>query len=236
MTKVFTNAMAMNAVTDKHGKALSVGSRVWSDNDGKGNPMTIEKIDGNKVWMRDENTDSHLTIHQWNPSVWNVLNSVATNAKFKVGDACKVYHHDKWVDGKITKVDGNYADVKLSDSFGTTITHLSTTGTFAAVQAKNSVARNAFKNPRFVPAAQYDLDELPAKMKRALKKQKDDFIHWYSSDIIDGIEAMIRRINNGLSSGEGDESEVKALKEMKPKYEKYLAEAKAVISKVNALS
>lgn len=72
-----------------------------------------------------------------------VRNAVFCNSQFKVGDPCKVFHQGNWVDGKITKVDGNYADVKLDDSFGTTILHLSTTGTFASVKARNSVARNS---------------------------------------------------------------------------------------------
>lgn len=160
-------------------------------------------------------------------------NAMAMNASFKKGDKVRLSN------GKVGVVESGpfpmgtqemyhirLEDGKLTDSAERNMT---------AVNAKNSVARNSFKNPRFVPAAQYYLDDLPAKMKQAFKKHKEDFIHWYSRDVIDGIESKIRAINDGLSSGEGDESEVKALKEMKPKFEKYLAEAKAVIAKVNAL-
>lgn len=66
-------AVADNAVTDKHGKAVSVGSRVRSDNDG--GVVIIEKIDGNKVWSRDEETGIHLMTHKWHPSVWTVVNA-----------------------------------------------------------------------------------------------------------------------------------------------------------------
>lgn len=108
-----------------------------------------------------------------------------------------------------------------------------------ALLAKNAevetVSSNAFKNTRLVPALESEVGELPDKMNRVVKKLKGDFSFWLQRDFIDGVESLIRTIDSSISSGEGDESEVKALKAMKPKLEKYRAEAKSVMAKVNAI-
>ena len=101
--------------------------------------------------------------------------------------------------------------------------------------ACRTVVRNAFQNPRFVQRLKEELQNLPNDMKEALKKQKEHFVYWYKSGLVEAIELKIRKIDDAISSGEGDENEVKALKEMRPKFEKYLSEAKAVITKVNTL-
>lgn len=101
--------------------------------------------------------------------------------------------------------------------------------------ACRAVVRNAFQNPRFVQRLKEELQNLPNEMKEALKRQKEHFVYWYKSDLVEVIELKIRRIDDAISSGDGDENEVKALKEMRPKFEKYLSEAKAVITKVNTL-
>lgn len=101
--------------------------------------------------------------------------------------------------------------------------------------ATRRVAKNAFKNTRLVPALDYEVGELPDKMNRVVKKLKGDFSFWLQSDFIDGVESLIRTIDSSISSGEGDESEVKALKAMKPKLEKYRADAKSIMAKVNAI-
>ena len=107
------------------------------------------------------------------------------------------------------------------------------------IRVKNAevetVASNAFKNTRLVPALENEVGELPDKMNRVVKKLKGDFSFWLQRDFIDGVESLIRTIDTAISSGEGDESEVKALKAMKPKLEKYRADAKSVMSKVNAI-
>lgn len=175
-------AVVENAVTDKHGNAVLVGSRVRSDNDG--GVMIIDKIDGNKVWSRDEETGIHITTYQWNPSVWTVVNASPVVAK--------------------------------------------------SIAARR-VASNSFKNTRLVPALENEVGALPDKMNRVVKKLKGDFSYWLQRDFIDGVESLILTIDSSISSGEGDESEVKALKAMKPKLEKYRADAKSVMSKVNAI-
>lgn len=97
------------------------------------------------------------------------------------------------------------------------------------------VTSNAFKNTRLVPALESEVGELPDKMNRVVKKLKGDFSFWLQRDFIDGVESLIRTIDSSISSGEGDESEVKALKAMKPKLEKYRADAKSIMAKVNAI-
>ena len=111
----------------------------------------------------------------------------------------------------------------------------STNPVVANALATQRVAKNSFKNPRFMTYVKNTLQYLPEKMKEDLKSQKEHFIYWYKRDLVESIEITIRKIDDAISSGEGDENEVKALKEMKPKFEKYIAEAKAVIAKVNAL-
>ena len=111
----------------------------------------------------------------------------------------------------------------------------STNPVVANALATRRVAKNAFKNTRLVPSLDYEVGELPDKMNRVVKKLKGDFSFWLQRDFIDGVESLIRTIDSSISSGEGDESEVKALKAMKPKLEKYRAEAKSVMAKVNAI-
>lgn len=100
---------------------------------------------------------------------------------------------------------------------------------------RKTFASNAFKNTRLVPALENEVGELPDKMNRVVKKLKGDFSYWLQRDFIDGVESLIRTIDSSISSGEGDESEVKELKAMKPKLEKYRAEAKSIMAKVNAI-
>lgn len=108
-----------------------------------------------------------------------------------------------------------------------------------ALLAKNAevetVASNAFKNTRLVPALENEVGALPDKMNRVVKKLKGDFSYWLQRDFIDGVESLILTIDSSISSGEGDESEVKALKAMKPKLEKYRADAKSIMAKVNSI-
>lgn len=171
-------------------------------------------------------------------------------AKFKVGDKVKVKGSTKI--GTISRINTNFgfdyywvdglSDGKNPPVYGESLLSLanSCASTNAVVQnalaaCSSTVAKNSFKNPRFIPGLTYDLDELPSQMSQALKKQKESFAHWYKEDVVDGIEYHIRLINDALNRGEGDENEVKTLKEMKPKFEKYLAEAKAVLAKVGAI-
>lgn len=100
---------------------------------------------------------------------------------------------------------------------------------------RKTFASNAFKNTRLVPALENEVGELPDKMSRVVKKLKADFSYWLQRDFIDGVESLIRTIDSSISSGEGDESEVNALKAMKPKLEKYRADAKSIMAKVNAI-
>ena len=108
-----------------------------------------------------------------------------------------------------------------------------------ALLAKNAdvetVASNAFKNTRLVPALENEVGELPDKMSRVVKKLKGDFSFWLQRDFIDGVESLIRTIDSSISSGEGDESEFNALKAMKPKLEKFRADAKSIMAKVNSI-
>ena len=100
---------------------------------------------------------------------------------------------------------------------------------------RKTFASNAFKNTRLVPALENEVGELPDKMNRVVKKLKGDFSYWLQRDFIDGVESLIRTIDSSISSGEGDESEVKELKAMKPKLEKYRADAKSIMANVNAI-